>query len=270
MIDSTLTFVTLPVGIAGEPVVSEMNSEKLWELFGKFALVVTVLGALVGLWTWYQSPSKELEATVERGALYLPPKYQEFSAAVSDAIAPENLQGAFNEIERLTGGDFQIPSGSPLMLVSQSLREKLKLDDPSQQLIFNGYWHATVVNTGDVFVEDVVLRLPDATASVIRREDQAKTTEAHGPIIELGKIGAGQRVNVTAWTITPPVEWATQQKPTLHHAGGPGRIKPKRDNALDTKSLFLAAFIIATIVTLFDSLIKPFVLKRLGINTKKQ
>lgn len=252
----------------GGVLVSATSDGKFWELFGKFALVLTVLGALVGLWTWYQSPSKELEATVERGAVHLPPKYKEFSAAVSDAIAPENLQGAFNEVEKLAAGDFRAPPGSSLQFVSLSLRGKLKLDDPSLQLSYNGYWHAVVANTGDVSVDDVVLRLPDASTSVIRREDQAGTSEARGPIIELGKIGAGQRVTVTAWTISPPVEWASQQKPALHHSGGPGKIITRSDRSLDTRSLFLAGFIIATIVTLFDSLLKPLILRRLGAKEK--
>jgi hypothetical protein len=236
---------------------SEMTGGKFWEWFGKFAVVVAALGGLVGLWTWYQSPSKELEATIERGALYLPPKYAQFSAAVSDAIAPESLQGAFTKAEKLADGDFKVPS-SPLLLVSQSLREELKLDDPIQQLTFHGYWNATVVNTGDVSVEEVVLRLPDAHTSTIRREDRAGDIEARGPIIGLGKIGAGQKVHITAWTIAPPVEWAAQ-KPTLHHAGGPGRIKAKSDAPLNTKFFVLAGFFIAAISTLFELLLKPIV-----------
>jgi hypothetical protein len=169
----------------------------------------------------------------------------------------------------LTGSEIQIPSESALMLVSQSLREKLKLDDPSEQMVFNGYWHAVVVNTGVIFVDDVVLRLPEASASVIRREDQAKTAHANGPIISLGKIGAGQTVNVTAWTIAPPMEWAAQQKPTIYHSGGPGKIKIKGDKFSDTKSLFLAAFIIAAFVTIFDGLLKPLITKRIVSIMKK-
>lgn len=233
-----------------------------WELVGKAAVVISALAALVTVATWWNTPSKKLEARIERGSLYWPPQVIAFHESVNRELSAEGVSNVWPTVRR--DGDTSTSGKIPSEIYDYvfALRKALNVDVSNRLTMYHGYWRAEVVNKSEVALEDVVLRLPEASTVAVRREDKSELLEVHGPIINLGKIGAGQSVQVTAWTITPLMVGLGARRPTIHHAGGAGKVITDGSSSLSVwLQGLLFIFALIGFYVFFEYLIKPVIKK---------
>ena len=203
------------------------KGDAFWALIGKLGVIAGLAVAIIGIVTWFNTPTTALRADIETGKFELPPRYSEFGAAVEDAVSPESieetLERALPEGSKNKKDDWKLLSA----VMSRMLAEKAKVFEHKTADPYRGYWMASVVNTGELPVEGVSLRIPSATLAVIDREDGTKLIDTKGPAIEIGTIKAGEKVEVAAWSDSFYYAITSDEMPTIFHSGGSGVVKMK-------------------------------------------
>lgn len=195
---------------------SQSRDNGLWAIFGKFAMIVTVIGGLIGVWTWYQSPGTNLEAEVEFGVYRVDPN-------ISNAV--ERLQAVSNRVRILQLDDESNADFREIAIeAGDAYRETLMVSHAHN---FRGYIRADITNSGDLSVKEVTYRVPDAAVSMVTYDDKSQKVFRGAPTLELGEIKPSQTVSVYSWTHTTPSSFGISDVLSLTHAGGKGLIRVK-------------------------------------------
>jgi hypothetical protein len=197
---------------------------RTWAWIGKASVLVGLILALGTLFSRCTAPTIGLRATIERGSLNVPPRYAKFQDDVTATLKSDNIELVLKE---LADGqkDKEAPSLTLVSALSEKLREQVKLDQLDREKSYTNYSAVDIVNTGGLPVKEVSLRLPGSRMAIIEKEDGTKTTDETGPIIEVGTVGAGQKVKVVAWSDV--FSLLSMDEPELFHANGPGSISIK-------------------------------------------
>lgn len=233
------------------------NQAGFWPNFGKFAMMVTVVGSLIAIYAWFAAPSTDVQATVDRGNFHLPPRYPDFEKRVQDALSPKNLEQTLSPQDNSDANDkseekASIENFSDTFSISRALLEQVNLStfpDPE----YRGYWEADVVNTGNLTVKDVSLRLPGGALGVVSREDGTKLIDSKGPVFELGELGVNQKVTIVAWTDSYSSLMSDSDEPNIYHSSGSGTVTLTYEPSF--KDFFMAnfgSFIIALAIFAFS------------------
>lgn len=245
----------------------KVQEGRVWSSIGKFSTIVTLAVGTIYLGNWYFAPSTELQAEIERGTFYLPPRYEEFAESVAEALSPENIETTLKEsldsVEPKTATSAQPTTATDESIelltfaMSRALTEKIQVHERSAERPYMQYWHAKVRNIGDLPITQAALRMPDATVAVIDREDLTQTQDDTGPTIEIGNIAAGETVEVTAWSDNFAISMSNSSDPFLYHAEGSGSIKITNEPSLLT--MLLMNKVLGIIVALFAALASFFI-----------
>lgn len=205
-------------------------------MVGKIGTLVAILVGLVTLANRMSEPSADLQANIERGNFYLPPRYSDFADSVEATLSPENIESTLKKVLNDAGGPRSAADEDfhPLTFaISRELNEQIGIRKLFYDRGYRQYWHASVANTGNLPVKEATLRLPGATVAVIDREDKSRTLDDVGPTVEIGNIAAGERVQITAWSDDLISTFSSESsKPTLFHADGPGSVKITNEKTL--------------------------------------
>lgn len=242
------------------------KESRFWSNFGKFSLVVGTLVALLTLFNRCGAEKTELQAEVERGNFYLPPRYETFSKAVEDALSSEHIETTLTEAL-----DFVDPkptaqadsaettterSDRLTYKISRDLSEKIGIREHLVQRPYRQYWHAKVRNVGTLPITQAALRMPGAAVAVIDREDLSRTEDDTGPTVEIGNIAAGETVQVTAWGDSSLIFIPGESDTSLYHAEGSGSVRYTNEASL---LMILSKYLGYIISALFAMLIAFFV-----------
>lgn len=203
------------------------KGDAFWALIGKLGVVAGLAVAVIGIVTWFNSPTTALRADVESGEFKLPPRYSEFQDSVESTLTPETIKTTLEQasVEGLGVKEKKDDWSLLSVVLSRLLTEKVKLMDQRIAEPNSSYWSTTVANDGELPVEGVSLRIPGSSLAVIDREDGSTSTDTTGPAIEIGTIKAGEKVKVAAWSGSFYLR--SSDPPALFHSGGSGVVKIK-------------------------------------------
>jgi hypothetical protein len=208
--------------------VADSRLARLIILGGSAAAIV---GAVVALIVWWQTPSARLEAEVSGGVFRLPP-------SVSDRSPIADTLGFKKQLSLiLAAGDTRPPRTRVDSLIESSrlsqayrlLEERVTASSVRQSYDLwrlGGYWTATVHNAGDRTLTSVVLTgttSPGTEAVCIHYADSVACPRASSKI-RIGEMEPGEVVRVHAWTSSEPAS-SSYDEMRLTHAAGRGKIK---------------------------------------------
>ena len=201
---------------------NETSNTGAWGVVGKFATVITVMGGLLGLWTWYQSPGTELQATAEYGTYRVDPETLETLAKLNTVA--EGLNAYRFEDDTPT---------QELQKLRDEAYETLRVILAKANLgTSDGYIKTNITNTGDLSVKEVALRVSDAHVSLVTFDDDSEKIFKDAPTIELGEIRPNQTIYVYSWTLAPLSSLGTSDDLSLTHATGKGQITVKGERSM--------------------------------------
>lgn len=200
----------------------EAASTGTWAIVGKLATVVGLIIGIIGIWSWYRSPSSELIATVEIGRVTVPPNVANMYSNVNSLLTSEELTKIVGDSVAKTR-----PSEQKILAVELESKIRKNLDfNPFERIDrYGGYWSVEVENTGDVSLKDVMLRIPGMDIAQVINEDGKQSIDETGPAISLGEVVPGQKVSITAWQESSPVTLYGTRNITVNHAGGKGSVE---------------------------------------------
>lgn len=197
----------------------------VWALVGKLGAIATFLLTIIGIVTWLNNPTAKLYAEVDMGRFEIPPRYAEFATSMEELISADSIKAALKEtlgeqkdneknsesIERISD------------VLARTLLLKSKIIERKSEIPYRYYWNVSVINTGELPVNDVRLRLPGSIVGLVKREDGKYSIDNDGPVVEIGQIAAGEEVVVAAWSDS----YIGLDDPAIYHSAGSGTIKIK-------------------------------------------
>lgn len=196
---------------------AESSDTGLSVIVGKLSLVVGLLGGLIVLWTWYNSPGAELQATVEYGTYMIDPD------TLSTLEKFDNIAEDFGSYTFQTGSlpqDLQKLIGHAYILSRD-------VSVPTGTRILGGYVKTDITNTGNLSAKEVALRVPDVYVSVVTYDDKSQKIFRDTLTIELGEIKPSQSVTVYSWAHMGLYSFAGYNNVSLVHANGKGSVAIK-------------------------------------------
>lgn len=204
---------------------AENKDSPVWGALGKLSLFIGIVAAGLGIFKHFTDPSAAITAKVVRGDFYAPPQWQSFRHKVEYDFTPADIEPV---IKRSVGAK-ESDSFMPLsIIIFDQIRKDLGLQNLSEAISYQGYWHAEIRNVGELQVESVQLRLPSSKIALIKREDGTELLDTTGPVIEIGTVGAGQTLEVTAWGGGS----FDYDKPSIFHQSGAGSISMPQEPTL--------------------------------------
>jgi len=209
--------------------VTENSKTGLWALVGKIATILTVIGGLIGIWTWYESPGTKLQATVEYGSYQVDPNIssavEKLRKVAVDISHPSSLsKNPSQDFQKLT---------EAANLALQAFSEAKYFGTS----VTGGYLKTEITNTGDLSVKEVALRVPHAYVSVVTFDDKSEKVLRNTATIELGEIKPKQIVSVYSWIPISLSTFGTSDDLSLTHSTGKGSISVKGERSMACKFL---------------------------------
>jgi hypothetical protein len=201
------------------------DSKGIWAIVGKLSALAILLLSLIQLYKYMVEPKQSLNAVAKFVEYKLPPNLAEIANSLDSALSRYSIEEILHEASR-GGGKEGESSGRGIteaMDLSTGLRERVGLNAVRNEASYKSYWAISVINDGDLPVEGVFLRIPDIKSAAVSREGGSIGYDEIGPQIEIGKIGAGETVEVSAWSDSG-VYFYTED-PSLHHEGGIGEVR---------------------------------------------
>lgn len=202
---------------------AEKPPTKFWELLGKLTAVVTLLGALVGLFQNYTAPRSDLSAEVTWSAITYPDSIAASYRDLRKNLSSQSLQAAGGWTEAdLQTADHRHKFGA----LARYVADHISTGPPFPVNQSRGLWRFVIRNNGTLPVEDVALTVPDGIYVQLKREGAPVVSEKIEGIVNIGKLRALQEFPVDVWSVLPPDESNAQQI-KLTYSAGVGRVKWK-------------------------------------------
>jgi hypothetical protein len=165
------------------------------------ALVVGIVGGFLGIWTWWRTPSEDLNADVHFGPFSLPTGLLDRALHRDSLLDVRDVERALHWLEVRRGGrrtDSAEVSATHRDLANEVAR---RVRDRMGEAVggLDGYWDVEIRNDGNKVVSGVVLTHPGARHLCLYFADSVTCPRPQSRL-RLGDLHPRERVRVRIWT----------------------------------------------------------------------